>query len=102
MNTLPQTPEFNKLVEEFEARPKEAGTTEPPLDIRDDAIGFDAGFEPGHIFGVVRENDKLMFFMRFKGTDKMGFVPAEEANIICPQIVIQFYENRLVWNKDFQ
>ena len=32
-----------------------------------------------------------------KNTDILDWVPAKEANVKCPQVVIKYYENCLTW-----
>nr|CAD7568026.1 unnamed protein product [Timema californicum] len=69
---------------------------------KDDAIadkgGFERGFKPDFIIGATEENGVLKFLMKWQGIIEGDLVLASEANIKCPQIVIDFYEQQLVWH----
>uniref|UniRef100_A0A182NXD6 Chromo domain-containing protein n=1 Tax=Anopheles dirus TaxID=7168 RepID=A0A182NXD6_9DIPT len=59
--------------------------------------GFEKGYVPEKILGATEKNKELLFLIQWKDKDKAQLVKSKEARKHCPQLVIDFYEERLIW-----
>ena len=43
-------------------------------------------------------NGQLLFFLKYRGSDKGDIVVAKEAHLLYPQLLLKWYEKRITWN----
>merc|ERR1711925_11608 len=70
------------------------------IETKEKAKGFARGLVAEKIIGIRKEPEKMFFLIKWKGTEETDFVNAKEAKLKIPQIVIEFYEEKLNWFKD--
>lgn len=54
--------------------------------------------EPECIIGSTDRKGELMFLVKWKNSGDVALLPAHEASARCPQVVIDFYEQKLTWH----
>uniref|UniRef100_A0A1B0FKV9 Chromo domain-containing protein n=1 Tax=Glossina morsitans morsitans TaxID=37546 RepID=A0A1B0FKV9_GLOMM len=58
------------------------------------------GLEPLKILGLTLIQKRLIFLMQWKDEEGLSFLTAAEAYSKYPQLVIKFYEERVMWDSD--
>ncbi|ODM99035.1 Chromobox protein 5 [Orchesella cincta] len=60
--------------------------------------GLERGLVVESIFGITEmDGGERLFLIKYKGLNETELIPCRVVNILCPQLVISFYEERLQW-----
>ncbi|XP_075218108.1 uncharacterized protein LOC142322902 [Lycorma delicatula] len=63
-----------------------------------DDTGFEKGFEAEKIVGcIMGETGNMVVLVKWKGREKLGYVPAAIAKRYVPQLMLNFYQNNIAW-----
>ncbi|CRK86574.1 CLUMA_CG000031, isoform A [Clunio marinus] len=73
---------------------------EKVLKEKENSSPFDRGLEPEKIMGATEINGGLAFLVQWKNSTKAMLIPSKLARQKCPQLVIDFYEQRLSWHTE--
>uniref|UniRef100_A0A3B5MQ34 Chromobox homolog 3b n=1 Tax=Xiphophorus couchianus TaxID=32473 RepID=A0A3B5MQ34_9TELE len=96
---LPREAEEEQSEQEF--TPKEEmqnSSVLKPDDESDAPTDLSTYLEPECIIGSTDRKGELMFLVKWKNSDEVALMPAREASARCPQVVIDFYEQKLTWS----
>ncbi|KAK5862410.1 hypothetical protein PBY51_017810 [Eleginops maclovinus] len=72
--------------------------SEPNDEQSDTPTNLSTYLEPECIIGSTDRKGELMFLVKWKNSDDVALLPAHEASARCPQVVIDFYEQKLTWH----
>ena len=56
--------------------------------------------EAEKIIGATFETGKIFFSVKWKDSDVTDIVSSKDANLMIPQLVIQFYQERVDWGEE--
>lgn len=82
-----------KLMENYEAMRDKLIVVEDPAFINGTAV-------PVRITGTGRLNGRMMFMAQIEGKQTVSWISNAVARKICPQVLLDFYEERLLWSTD--
>ena len=70
------------------------------VELKEKAKGFGRGLQAEKIIGIRKEPGKMFFLIKWRGSEETDFVNSNEVKLKIPQVVIEFYEEKLNWFKE--
>ncbi|XP_055084013.1 chromobox protein homolog 3b [Periophthalmus magnuspinnatus] len=71
---------------------------QPNAELSDSKSHLSPRQEPECIIGSTDRRGELMFLVKWKNSEDVALLPAREVSARCPQVVINFYEQKLTWH----
>lgn len=89
----------NRSAEKKQRKRKPARKSDETSRTDDDGPkGFEQGFVAESLVGITEEDGQLLFLVKWKNKDELELVPSKETRKHVPNMVIDFYQDRIVWN----
>lgn len=76
----------------------DSGVLQPNAELSDTKSPLASYQEPECIIGSTDRRGELMFLVKWKNSDDVALLPARDVSVRCPQVVIDFYEQKLTWH----
>lgn len=76
----------------------DSSVLQPKAELLDTKSPLTSYQEPECIIGSTDRRGELMFLVKWKDSEDVALLPAREVSIRCPQVVIDFYEQKLTWH----
>jgi PAB1-binding protein PBP1 len=95
-----EAPKKRKEEETPKPKKKDESTKETNKSTEKKQNPFESGFEPEKIIGATDIHGELAFLVQWKNSNKAMLIPSKLAREKCPQLVIDFYEQRLAWHQE--
>lgn len=93
-----QETEISCLQEAHAVQSNSSLVLQPDEEQSDAPANLSTYLEPECIIGSTDRKGELMFLVKWKNSDDVALLPAREASARCPQVVIDFYEQKLTWH----